>query len=90
MEDLPMFVKDAANNKMLINQPSKISESDCNKDLCMTFNYIILTSLLQLHTSLKIFYDRYMFRTLIRYVQSDRRKKMIFIISEKECAQIYR
>lgn len=40
MEDLPMFVKDAANNKMLINQPSKISESDCNKDLCMTFNYV--------------------------------------------------
>ena len=68
MEDLLMFVKDAANIKMLINQPSKISESNCNKDLCMTFNDMILTSLLQLHTSLKIFYDRYMymFRNLIR------------------------
>lgn len=52
-----MFVKDATNIKMLINQPSKISESDCNKDLCMTFNDMILTFLLQLHTSLKIFYE---------------------------------
>lgn len=52
-----MFVKDATNIKMLINQPSKISESDCIKDLCMTFNDMILTFLLQLHTSLKIFYE---------------------------------